>query len=64
LLDRAGNRDVTIRVIPGANHDMETFGRLEGGDWGWPERYWVWARRAPGFESTIESWLAARGLGR
>lgn len=64
LLDRAGNRDVTIRVIPGATHDMETYATLRGGEWNWPESYWVWPRRAPEFEATIEAWLAARGLGR
>jgi pimeloyl-ACP methyl ester carboxylesterase len=63
LLERAGNTDVTIHVIPGATHDMETFGRLHGGEWKWPEGYWVWARRAPGFEATISAWLRARGLG-
>jgi len=64
LLGQARNPDVTIRVIPGATHDMETFGTLVGGEWKWPEHYWVWARRAPEFEATIEGWLRARGLGR
>jgi pimeloyl-ACP methyl ester carboxylesterase len=63
LLAQAGNADVTIRVIPGAAHDMETFGTLRGGGWNWPEHYWVWARRAPSFEATITAWLRERGIG-
>ena len=64
LLERAGNRDATIRVIPGATHDMETYATLRGGEWNWPEKYWVWPRRAPEFERAIEAWLAGHGLGR
>ncbi len=64
LLDAAGNRDVTIRVIPGVGHDMETFGRLEGGRWDWPTAYWVWPRHSRAFDAAIDEWLAAHGLGR
>jgi uncharacterized protein len=63
-LAEAGNPDVTIRVIPGTAHDMETFGSLRGGDWDWPEHYWIFARRSPAFYDAITSWLSARGIGR
>lgn len=64
LLAQAGDHDATIRVIPGANHEMETYGTLLGGEWKWPEHHWVWAHRAPQFEATIEAWLRERGLAR
>ena len=63
-LKEAGNRDFTIRVIPGVGHNMETFGRLMGGDWKWPEKYWIWPRRSPEFYQTILTWLTERGLAR
>jgi alpha-beta hydrolase superfamily lysophospholipase len=63
LLEQAGHRDFTIQVIPGANHDMETFGTLRGDTWNWPEAHWVWARKAPGYYAAITAWLGARGLG-
>ncbi len=59
-LKEAGNTDVTIRVIPRAGHDMETRRTLEGGDWAWPEKFWVWNRRSPVFYETILAWLDRR----
>ena len=63
-LEEAGNRDFTIRVIPGVAHNMETFGRLIGDDWKWPEKYWIWSRRSPEFYQTILTWLTERGIAR
>jgi len=48
-LRRAGNRDVTVRIFPGADH---TF-RLAPGPSGWPST-------APDYVSTLVQWLAAR----
>jgi len=48
-LRRAGNRDVTVRIFPGADH---TF-RLQPGPGGWPVT-------APGYVSTLLDWLALR----
>lgn len=48
-LRRAGNRDVTVRIFPGADH---TF-RLPPGPGGWPVT-------APGYVSTLLDWLALR----
>jgi uncharacterized protein len=59
-LAEAGNRDVTIKVFPRANHQLEWFGELRAGTWSWPEGYWVWSRKAPGYAETVIGWLKAR----
>ncbi len=58
-LEEAGNRDVTIRIFPRASHNLEWFGDLRTGTWSWPEGYWVWAKRAPGYADTVAGWLRA-----
>lgn len=62
-LTAAGNRDFTIRVIPEVGHDMETFGTLKGGEWDWPEKYWVWPRKSTAFYETIITWLSDHDIG-
>lgn len=59
-LKEAGNRDVTIRVIARADHNMEMNRQLEGGAWEWPAKFWVWNRRSPVFFETVESWVRDR----
>jgi dienelactone hydrolase len=59
LLTEAGNRDVTIRIFPRASHNLEWFGDLRTGTWSWPEGYWVWAKKAPGYAETVIGWLRA-----
>lgn len=56
-LQEAGNKDVTIRIIPNVGHDMESFSTLKGGEWKWPEKYWVWAKKSPLFYDSIITWL-------
>lgn len=60
LLQEAGNKDVTIHIFPRANHSLEWYGELRQGSWSWPEGYWVWAKRAPGYTETVIGWLRAR----
>lgn len=59
-LAEAGNRDVTIRIFPRASHNLEWFGELRQGTWRWPEGYWIWAKRAPGYAETVIGWLRER----
>lgn len=59
-LREAGNRDFTVRIIPNAGHDMESFGTLKGGEWKWPENYWVWPKKSTLFYDTITDWLSKR----
>ncbi|HSS78519.1 MAG TPA: alpha/beta fold hydrolase [Thermoanaerobaculia bacterium] len=61
LLTEAGNRDITIRIFPRASHNLEWFGDLRTGTWSWPEGYWVWAKKAPGYAETVIGWLRTRG---
>ncbi len=61
-LERAGNSDFTLSVIPGVGHDMETFGTLRGGEWSWPEHYWVWPRKSPALGRTITVWMRAHHI--
>jgi pimeloyl-ACP methyl ester carboxylesterase len=58
----AGNGDFTIRVIPGVGHNMETFGMLKGGEWKWPQKYWIWPRKSPVFYEAIATWLTEHGI--
>lgn len=60
LLAEAGNKDVTIRIFPRASHNLEWFGDLRTGTWSWPEGYWVWAKKAPGYAETVIGWLRTR----
>ena len=62
FLKEAGNKDATIRVIPGVGHDMMSFQTLRGGEWKWPESFWVWPRRSLAFYQTIIEWLNERGI--
>lgn len=57
FLTEAGNKDVTIRILPRASHNLEWFGDLHTGTWSWPEGYWVWAKKAPGYAETVIGWL-------
>ncbi len=59
FLAEAGNKDVTIRIFPRASHNLEGFGDLRTGTWSWPEGYWVWAKKAPGYAETVVGWLRA-----
>ena len=61
-LQEAGNGNFTIRVIPGVGHNMETFGTLKGGEWQWPEKYWIWPRKSPELYQTILTWLKEHEL--
>ena len=61
-LKEAGNRDVTIRVIPNAGHDMINFQTLRGGEWKWPDKFWVWPKRSLLFYETILNWLGEHGI--
>jgi pimeloyl-ACP methyl ester carboxylesterase len=61
-LKEAGNTDVTIRVIPGVGHGMENFGTLKGGEWKWPDKFWIWPKKSLAFYETITGWLEAHGM--
>jgi len=58
-LSEAGNKDVTIRIIAGADHSMEVRQILKGKKWEFPEKYWVWAKKPTIFYETIINWLSA-----
>lgn len=55
-LTRARNRDVTIKVFPGANHSLVRPSGIRpdtGGEWDW-------ARIAPGYLETVVNWVLER----
>jgi len=56
-LDAAANSDFTIKVFPGVGHDFETGRSLIGGSWEWPDHFWRWSRKAPGYLETLIDWL-------
>lgn len=47
-LTKGGNRDITTRVFPGANHDLSV--KLEDGRWAAP----------PGYQKLLADWIADR----
>ncbi len=54
LVERAlhdsGNRDVTVRVFPAANHVLRMLPLVGGGKWDWP-------RVAPGYLELVTGWI-------
>lgn len=61
-LTKEGNRDVTVTIVPGAQHNMELFGTLRNGKWHWPDSFWSWAHRSRVFYEAIDRWLASRNF--
>jgi alpha-beta hydrolase superfamily lysophospholipase len=49
-LHRGGNRDVTVRVFPAANHVIRTLPLVAGGRWDWP-------RAASGYTDLVTAWV-------
>jgi hypothetical protein len=47
----AGNRDVTLRVFPGADHELLVSE---------PSKTWKWPRLASGFVPLLLDWTASR----
>lgn len=46
-----------IKVFPNCGHSTETFSTLKGGDWKFPEKFWIWKQKTPGFYETIIQWI-------
>jgi pimeloyl-ACP methyl ester carboxylesterase len=57
LLGEASNTRHLVRVFPQVGHNLELAGFLKGGAYAWPERYYVWPQRAPGYEETLVAWM-------
>ncbi len=55
-LKKGGNKDVTARVFPAANHVLKTLPLVAGGPWDWP-------RAAPGYLDLVTSWMLDRAAG-
>lgn len=47
-----GDRDVTVRVFPAANHELRVLPLAAGGPWDWP-------RAAPGYLELVTNWMVA-----
>ncbi len=45
-----GNRDVTVRAFPAANHELRVLPLVAGGPWDWP-------RAAPGYQELVTHWM-------
>jgi len=58
-LREAGNDDVTVLVISGADHGMTVPGGPAGTGDDWPERYFRWSRSAPGLGDAVYAWILA-----
>jgi dienelactone hydrolase len=51
-LRRGRNGDITVKVLPAANHALRTLPLVAGGPWDWP-------RAAPGFVDMVTDWMLA-----
>lgn len=58
-LREAGNTDFKIMVVPGADHGMTVPGGFNDADADWPDRYYRWARSAPGLGDAVYAWILA-----
>lgn len=59
-LKEAGNRHVKTVVLENVGHGFELNSSLVGDDWNWPEGFWFWPRKAPGYYDTMVSWIRQR----
>ncbi len=59
LLQEAGNQDFKILGFLEGDHSMAIPGGMQGEGEQWPERYYRWRRRAPGFYETVYAWILA-----
>ena len=46
-----------IKTFPNCGHATEVFSTLKGGDWKFPDKFWIWKKKAPGFYETIVDWI-------
>jgi len=46
-----------IIVLPDAGHNAIAFQTLLGGEWKWPEHYWIWPQRSPIYYEAIIDWI-------
>ncbi|RPI16770.1 MAG: alpha/beta hydrolase [Ignavibacteriae bacterium] len=46
-----------IKIIPGLPHNIHFNQTLRGGEWNFPEAYWVWPKRSIVLEENIINWL-------
>ena len=46
-----------IKIFPNCGHATETFSTLKGGEWKFPEKFWIWKQKAPGFYDEIVAWI-------
>lgn len=51
-LRKGGDKDVTVKMYPSANHILRTLPLVAGGRWDWP-------RAAPGYLDKVTEWLVA-----
>ena len=50
-----------IKIFPNCGHAMESFSTLKGGEWKFPEKFWIWKQKAPRFYETIVEWINKPG---
>jgi fermentation-respiration switch protein FrsA (DUF1100 family) len=48
-------------VVPGLSHSVTTYHDLKGGQWSWPDRFWVWSRRPAALDMAIAEWVKRHG---
>jgi len=58
-LSRAGV-EFEVVIIPGLPHSVTTYQTLLGGEWNWPQHYWVWSRRPTVLDSSMGAWVWER----
>lgn len=46
-----------IVILPDAEHNGIAFQKLLGGEWKWPEHYWIWPQRPAMYYEEIVKWI-------
>ncbi len=46
-----------IKIIPGLPHNVHLNQTLRGGEWKWPNAFWVWPKKSIVLEETVLNWL-------
>ena len=46
-----------IVVLPNAGHNGIAFQTLDGGEWKWPEHFWIWPQRSEIYYDEIIKWI-------
>jgi pimeloyl-ACP methyl ester carboxylesterase len=54
---QSANPKSHVWTAEGCGHGLESFATLLGGEWNWPECFWVWPKKASGLYQRLENFI-------